>query len=694
MTSFRCNHLRWNGRRTVATTILLWVGAWILVVGLASVGWAGPFCLMGLGCLSLVLVGILGISNGVRLRRWIALMHPAGRTWWGALLAVLLMVMPLCLVSIRFPPGEAVLGNDDQGIYSLSAVSLANTGSYDFPIRAPGSVSAEDLRSLATVPARAEGLRGSHPGVEGDLYYFGFFLANNSTLAPTFPPGYPTLGASFYAIGGWGGLARLNGFLSISSAMVIFLLVSRWFGTPLGYLCYVLLLVNPIQVWGATTAYSEVFLQLIWLLAVWSLVMARAGSVISAVLFGVLAGAAPLIKFEGFLLAVAPPIILLTVSRSWSRPARLGCCFSWAVSSGLTLLVLSTGNYPYVAGTAFAVLRSLPWWSVALCAAISSALVILVRCNPLSSLRGLCLSRVVTALWVAGFILWMLYAYFIRPYTEHPDRFFHWLHQREIESLREQTLIRIGWYLSPIGLLASLGGVLFLLISRKRSDLFLFSFVGSAVLVFLAYDLYIYPSHPYSMRRIIPFTLPLLVVGLVVWPCLFPIPMKIRRMAIAGSGVLFLALHVRGASDLVPEQNRLGLLRQLQHLADAIPERSVVFQSRNDPFNLVGPFLHLTRGITVIQYQAPVADNLRQRWGIMIDSFRHADIKTFHLGLRADVPLVNDAVHLTSITGHLTYREIPYSVVEAPTKVRVVIRPYRLTEFTTNDVPPLKTGAQ
>jgi hypothetical protein len=107
---------------------------------------------------------------------------------------------------------------------------------------------------------------------------------------------------------------------------------------------------------------------------------------------------------------------------------------------------------------------------------------------------------------IAAVLAAFAYLYFIRPYIPnvHIDG--------GIRSFREESLIRLGWYISPIGIILCLSGfILFILKKSKAEHLFFILLVLFNFSLFL-YDPNIYPEHFWAVRRYVPFIIPAAVV--------------------------------------------------------------------------------------------------------------------------------------------------------------------------------------
>ena len=183
------------------------------------------------------------------------------------------------------PPGDEILGAQDQGLYLAGAVVLASTGRYvpETPVllNAPA-----ELRPwvLGFEPAEAQ-RTGAHAVPRRYWnYHTGLFLRDQpgpaaaATLSRSgqllfqFPPGFPALLASAFQVGGWSALAQVNRGAVALAAVLLGLLAGRWTRAPatVGIVTFLLALFFPLHVWISHTFFAEPTTLALWLLALWA----------------------------------------------------------------------------------------------------------------------------------------------------------------------------------------------------------------------------------------------------------------------------------------------------------------------------------------------------------------------------------------------------------------------------------------
>jgi hypothetical protein len=188
------------------------------------------------------------------------------------------------------------------------------------------------------------------------------------------------------------------------------------------------------------------------------------------------------------------------------------------------------------------------------------------------------------------------------------------------------NLVRIGWYLSPLGVVLGVGGLLRWIWGRLDAASGLF--FGSLLMmgfVFLP-ETYTDAHYIYSMRRYLPIILPALILG-IAWACHFlwtRVRPSVLGWTLAGAAALgMLAFFIYTSYRvIIPHVEYEGAVGQFTELAKRFPEKSVVLFSdgRDEPFIVATP-LHHTFGIDswVVNRPYPqirndVLDGIVKRW--------------------------------------------------------------------------------
>jgi hypothetical protein len=191
------------------------------------------------------------------------------------------------------------------------------------------------------------------------------------------------------------------------------------------------------------------------------------------------------------------------------------------------------------------------------------------------------------------------------------------------------NLLRVGWYLSPLGMALGILGLLRWVWDRLSAATGLF-FASLVIVGFIfIQETFTEAHYIYTMRRYVPIILPALIMG-IAWACNFLWSrVRPRPLGYAAAGVVVLALSmffIYTSRAIVPHIEERGAVAQLTQLADRLKqdpaEKAVVLFSneRDEPFLVATPLQYifgiesfvLNRGYPSINNQ--VIDGIVKRW--------------------------------------------------------------------------------
>jgi hypothetical protein len=160
------------------------------------------------------------------------------------------------------------------------------------------------------------------------------------------------------------------------------------------------------------------------------------------------------------------------------------------------------------------------------------------------------------------------------------------------------NLVRIGWYLSPVGIVIGLLGLLRWVWDRlsAATGLFFAAFLVASY-VFIQ-ETYTEPFYVYTMRRFVPIILPAFILG-IAWACNFLWSrIRPRPLGFAVAGAVALALSVFFIYTdrvIVPHIEEQGAVAQMDDLATRFPGKSVVLLSneRDEPYVVATPLQYI-----------------------------------------------------------------------------------------------------
>lgn len=571
--------------------------AWVL--GTAVLGWAA-LLLAEFGVFSLpLLVGI-----------WVLLVAGLGwrarRTWrpvfmaYAPAAAAPLTFLPrwleyvalagwlLAALWLFFRPHQFVLGAADAGAYVNLSAAIAKNGRIHVP---------EPL--LAGLPAdeAIPFLRDLGPNSVVPYYLLpGFYLTDlaDTALTPQFYHLHPTWQAMAYALAGGGASGAqaallLTGLWGLAGALLVALTARQLGGWQVGLLALAGITVNAMQIWFARYPTTEAMSQF-WLWAgLWGVggwLNGRSPRRLWALLGALGLGMFFLVRIDTVLLL---PLLLLLFAWTWlddrTRPT-LGWFFL-----PLALLIVHSLLHGYLLSRPYfldlfdyglRLLRAFWWLSIPGVAVGTAVLWGLLRLRtPLMRLGPyLRYGQIGAAL---AFLLYAMHGWFIRPVTGIIVTYNDVFSPGAIPILDHENWLRLGWYLSPVGVWLGVFGVCLLILRLNRRSALL---VGAGLLfsTFFLWRINANPHQIYAMRRYLPLVMPLFVVGTVV--LLGWLAGRWRGWGtavaalLAGVWLAGLGLSARG---FVSQVDYPGLYPQLAALSDQFAPHAILLFNDQQP---------------------------------------------------------------------------------------------------------------
>ena len=631
---------------SVAVAVLVMVGAfslWLLlvVVGVYSVEAATLPIVAGRGS------------------RWPRLPRPATGE---AALAATVMVLFCLAVLLYSRYSETVLLIRDPATYTNTAVNISESGGS--PVQDDLYYSLDEPLQKALVYERpVDSEAGRFGGFQAEYRLRGFFRDQDSghTL-PQFLnlfPGWQAVGHSLFGVPGAFLVSPLMGGLSL---LMVFLLGRRVFGTVAGASAALLLSVNLGQLWYARTPASEVTFQftfvaaaLFWVLfATWR---QPAAAALAGVGFGLLA----FIRVDSAVVFLGGAMVLLYLGAT-HRLGRRDLAFL-APLAGVMVLALvdaTRSSHPYLS----LLYRSSPSQEALLGLGAAAGLAATVAAAPGAAsmlwraedkYRGWALLGLgIVLVGVAAF------AYFGRP--ELQDTIKVNMVGSTIRTYSEESFVRLGWYVTPLGLALATAGAALALARARTRGLGLVLAAGLLTAMYYLYDPRITPDHFWAARRQVLMSIPLssLFIGLCLqtigWrrmPAWSPEAANVSdrhpgRLALrmdrtlgplwgarALSGPRWLVSRVDGRIvalalfgavaglsvhqiwDFVGYREQEGSVEAVEGLASRFPEDSVIVFEQSGMGQLLAPPLKIIHGLDAFVMGPPGAsDSYRNLCGV------------------------------------------------------------------------------
>lgn len=574
------------------------VGLAALTLGLVMVGW-----------LALVLVEIGYYSLGTLAALWLVTTAVLALLTWKRRLSLssrrsstfakgqrpFLILWFIAALWLWLRPHQFITGGGDAGVYVNLGVNIAHTG-----------------RLLIHDDALAHLDPALHPAVlrpvrnpVAETYLLPAFYVTDvaaGEITPQFYPLHPVWYAIAYGLGGVMTELRLTGLWALLASLAVYLLVrqiSRW---QVAALALAALSLNAMQVWFGRYPASESLTQYLlwaglWATAVW--LSDRPPARLWALLAGASLGSLFLVRIDVLFLL---PVLALVIVWQWRRrqPGLAWFALPLGLLAAHSLLHALWQSQPYFFDLyRFAILSlTRGEGGLALLTAVGLLVLGLFAYFYVPLMRLLAAYRQpLLALAIMGLLALAVYSWFIRPYAPiltYADQF----SGGTLPQLDHENFIRLGWYLSPLGVWLGVLGIC-LLVWRVNWQTAVMLLVTLFFSLFYLWSLRNNPTQIYAMRRYVPATLPLFVMGAsyaVGW-LFFPsshrladgrlrLPTTILRLLAITLACLWLGGTALAARGFVSQVDYAGLPAQLAVLVGSLDENAVLLWHDQSPVGM------------------------------------------------------------------------------------------------------------
>jgi hypothetical protein len=552
-----------------------------LVLGLLLAAWAGVALAEAGGFsaarLALLVAGATLVLAVVQARRGGIYQTLGLGPWrWRRDLSLAGVVLLAALLFAR--PGEDVLGARDPGIYFASGVAIARAGGvlqHDPALAALGAGLADEslnywlFQSVHGWPLRFPGQLFARDLAAG-------------TVEPGFMPWYPVAVAVAVGAGGLQAGLWVNPALSVLAVAAVFLVGRRAFGGQAAALGAALLALNLGELWFARYTMAEPAAQLLVWTGLYAVAAARARPTAALALLGGLA-------WGGTLLARVDTLLLLPVAiayLAWQTRAPRWRRWALGTLAVLALVATQAAWHAWQLAPGYASMT----FSRATLAVAAGGIVLSLLLAAATWGHG-AVWRPAHRGWrvlplVAVLVGGSLFAFLVRPALPAAGAAGE---AAELEQAARESLVRLGWYVTPPGLaLAVVGGAALALSGRWRRAPLLVALLALSLAFYLPNPL-VSADHPWAVRRYLPVVLPGLCLlagyGAVVLGRLAArrfAPSRLVRRAAPPILAALVALGEWGATaPIFAHREHAGAVSQTLALADAIPADALVLFPRS-----------------------------------------------------------------------------------------------------------------
>jgi len=511
-------------------------------------------------------------------------------------------------------PHQFITGGADAGVYINLGANIANTG----------RILIQD-NLLASLPPDLYPafLRPVGNSVAPQYIYPAFFVIGEPVgeITPQFYHLHPVWLAIAHALGGIQTELLFSGMWALLGSLAIYFTVRRIAGWETALLALAGLTLNAMQIWFARYPTTEMFTQFLLWAGLWSLSVWME-DIEERPFWGLLAGLAIgqsfLVRID--MLFILPILGLLGVwlwaNNGWKR------AYNWFFLP-LLLLVLHSlihalwQSRPYffeLFGFAVRLLRVN--WIIPVGAALFGLLLLVglgryrQRLNQLTRFK-----RPFLGIIALSFIIWAGYGWFIRPYFGEILVWNDPYSSTAIPKLNHENLVRLGWYLSPVGIWLGMLGTGLLIWQANRKTAVMLSITLFLSLLYIT-NIRANPHQIYAMRRYVPAIMPLFIIGAAY----FLSELVARKKTwLSGIALLLTILWLAGfgwlARGFVTQIDYQGILPQLDQFDAQIAPDSILIFNDSAPIgqgDIIGTPLRFLKGYNVLTWRDPSALDKQQ----------------------------------------------------------------------------------
>jgi len=524
----------------------------------------------------------------------------------------------LTAVFLFLRPHQFIIGAADAGVYVNLGANIARTGRIliqnDVLASLPPALYPAFLRPIANTVA--------------PHYIFPAFFVIGEPVGEITPQFYH-LHAVWLAVAnsmGSGNAAvqaelLLPGMWALLGSLAIYFTVRRIAGWEVALLALAGVTLNALQIWFARYPTTESLTQFLLWAGLWSLsawMMKPEKRPLWGLLAGLALGQSFLVRID--MLFVLPIFALLAVwlwaQDGWKR------AYNWFFLP-LLLLVLHSlvhalwQSRPYFFELFGFALRLLQVNWLIPASALLFGLVLLValgryrdRLHQLGRFK-----RPFLGILVFIFIIWVGYGWFARPYLGEIITWNDPYSSNAVPQVNHENLIRLGWYLSPIGVwLGALGiGLLIWKVERKTAVMLAVNLL--LTLIYIT-NIRANPHQIYTMRRYVPATMPLFIIGGAYFGGWLAGHKKIGISALAALlTIAWLAGFVWSARGFITQVDYQGILPQFDQFDGQLePNALLIFNAPAaiDQGDFIGTPLQFLKGYNVLTLRNPDALDTQQ----------------------------------------------------------------------------------
>jgi hypothetical protein len=178
------------------------------------------------------------------------------------------------------------------------------------------------------------------------------------------------------------------------------------------------------------------------------------------------------------------------------------------------------------------------------------------------------------------------YAWFLRPQIGSVITYDYWYGGGQVPAgLDRENLIRLGWYLSPLGIALATAGICLMILKLNRQTALV---LGTGLIFSLLYlwRIQANPHQVYTMRRYVPAVLPFAIIATAyLFGYLFGRDARWQRLAAMLLAVLWFVALAWSAQGFIRQVDYQGITAQLSDFDDQLVADSVIVFNDQAPIS-------------------------------------------------------------------------------------------------------------
>ncbi len=556
---------------------------WVGVI-LVQVGW---FSLPRLLLCNACYTSALGALAWRRRRSWRISPRLPDRSAW------LLLGLLVVAAALFFHPHEFIFGGADAGVYVNLGANIARTGSW---LIHDSAVSLDPDLYPALFREQPPHL------ITRYIQFPGFYLADEQPglIIPQFYPLHPVWLAIAHSLGGLRASLFVTPVWGLLGCLAVYLTTRTLFGQRTGLLAAGFLAITAPQIWFSRYPTSEALTQFLLFGGIYAFALYIVDeSPWTGLLAGLALGQVTMARIDVYFLLALPVCYAVYLRLKHRLSVRHLVFFvSFLVMVAHSVLFAVLQSWPYFCNVYGVSLRSLPAPWPLLAAAVAAGLIAFfaferwAKGHPdwpqrLAPYRRWALTALGTLVVLAA-----LYGYFIRPCLADTTATSHyWYGDNEIPNVEPYNLVRLGWYISPLGIALAVTGMWWMLRCEANERTAAFLGIGLFFSFFFLYRSRNNPHHIYVMRRYVPAVIPTFVVGAAYALDRWLRRAGWRRWCAVGLAVVLAGWLLVDARVVIPHVEYRGAIAQFEPLVHALGD--------DDPVILFNDDLPVSTGATL-----------------------------------------------------------------------------------------------